>query len=967
MAPLATSSETAKFDLSLSIGHEGGALVFRRDLFDRTTADRWTRQFQTLVAGALGQPAQALSELPVLAAAERHQLLAEGNDTAGPVPGSATLDAVFEASASARPRAQAVVYGREKLTFRELNGRSNQLARFLRSLGVGRGTLVGLALPRSLEMVVGLLAVLKAGGAYVPLDVEHPEGRLSYQSADAGLAWILTGGGSAELLRRVAPAAQVVEVELEHWSFYAQSSRNLGLPVDARDLAYVLYTSGSTGRPKAVQVEHGSVLNLLAGLGHEIYGDRPRLRIGVNASLTFDASMKQVLQMVVGHTVIVVPEEIRLDASALRAYLRETRMQALDFTPSQLQLLANDLLRSEAPTSLKTLLVGGEALDPGLWQRLAADFKGDVFNVYGPTECTVDTLTKRVQRGQGPALGRPLTNVRTYVLSSSLLLQPRGAAGELGIGGSGVSRGYLGRPGLTAERFVPDPFSGESGGRLYRTGDLSRSASSGDLEFLGRLDHQVKLRGFRIELGEIESVLTGQLGIRSAVVVVRDSEATGPGLVAYLLPKEEEAPSVEELKSALSRELPPQMVPTAWVFLDELPLTPSGKVDRRALPEPELSGGLQGSAYVAPRDSIESGLVRIFEDLVGRTSIGVQESFFALGGHSLLAIQLLARIERDLALTLPLAAIFQDPSIEGLASRLRTQSEPEARFEEDSVLVPLQKDGDGLPLFLVHAIGGGAFSYLALSAELRGRQPIYAFQAEGLLAGRETQTDILAMARNYLELVKEVQPEGPYAVAGWSMGGLIALEMGRALRAAGEQVSSLILIDSFVQPYAETDSLLSFFRGFADAMGLAVQGLQVTEEELMDLPEGERLAFLEQRVKAIGALPRDFPLTRLERLLSVYRANQLALRRYRVLPYSGAVTLLQAHDATTQNRERQTAAWGGVVADLRVRGVPGDHFSALKPPQVKILAKEVRNTIEGDEGVSRRSPKALSGRYGDDS
>jgi len=705
---LAVETAATKLDLTLRLAPvEQGLRVqaeYSTDRFDGTTIDRLLAHLERLLTAAVLDPGQRLGDLPLTSGGERQQLLEEWNDTsrffttARPEEAPVCLHELFDRQAARAPEALAVEAGSESLTFREVAERSGRLAGLLRRLGVGRGSRVGLCLPRSPrsgDALVAILGTLRAGGAYVPLDPGSPAERLASILGEAGIRAVLTH----ESLRGSLPAGGFTVICLDAQpdaSDSGEPSPPAEAPGSPDDLAYVLYTSGSTGRPKGVMVEHRSVLNLLTALRETVYEKAgARLRVAVNAPLAFDASVKQWIQVLDGHALRWVPEEVRPDAERMLAFLRQSRVQVLDCTPGQLgPLVAAGLL--EEPGDLERVLVGGEEVPPALWASLAASRRPAFFNVYGPTECTVDATVAAI-RGERPSLGRPLPNVRVHLLSAALQPVPAGVAGELCVAGAGVARGYLGRPAQTAERFVPEPRPQAPGGRIYRTGDLARRRPDGSLEFIGRVDRQVKLRGFRVELGEIEAALAGQPAVREAVVL-----ALGEGgerrLVACVVPAGPGA-AADELRTALRRSLPEPMVPAAWVFLDKLPLTANGKVDRRALARLDPAPGTASQTRVAPRTPVEEILAGIWTDVfptgVAGGDVGIEDDFFELGGHSLLATQLVARVRRAFHIELPVRAVFEAPTVAGMAQLV--EAELRQGGADDIPLVPAPRGGP-LPL-----------------------------------------------------------------------------------------------------------------------------------------------------------------------------------------------------------------------------------------------------------------------------
>ncbi len=688
---------TAKFDLTLSLGEESGTLAgtlgYSTDLFDAATVDRFSGHLVRLLAQGAADAARPLSAVSLLGEAERAQLLAEWNDTGAVVPRTErSLQELFAVQAARRPDAPAVLDGERELTFAELDRRSNRLARVLREAGVRAESRVALCMERSVDMVVGLLAALKAGGAFVVVDPGQPVRRVRQILTDSAPAAVLvrTAAGEALPAGLEAPVLRVEEVSSS--PLRSDAALDLGKGTDPGQLAYVVYTSGSTGAPKGILVTHGSVLNLLAALESAVYrGAGSDLRVSVNAPFYFDGSIKQVIQLLAGRSLCIVPDEVRLDPRALLEFLSRERVDVFDCTPAQLRDLLEAGWGTPGRWTPGRALVGGEALDQRLWYRLRAIPQTDFFNVYGPSECTVDTTVQEVRASAQPAIGRPLPNVRAYVMSAQGLLQPHGVPGELFIGGAGLARGYHGEPGLTAERFVPDPHGSEAGGRLYRTGDGVRYRPDGTVEFLGRLDHQVKVRGFRIELGEIESCLGALPGVADVVVVVRERSGEKV-LVAYVVAAPGSELESGALREALRRVLPDYMIPGAVVFLPELPLTANGKVDRKALPEPEETVLARERSEKA-RTVEEELLAGIWEEVLGVEGLGREESFFDLGGHSLLATQVVSRVRQSLGVDLPVRALFESPTVASLAARVE-----EARGAEHEPLPPIPRADRSLPL-----------------------------------------------------------------------------------------------------------------------------------------------------------------------------------------------------------------------------------------------------------------------------
>ncbi|HEX8150238.1 MAG TPA: amino acid adenylation domain-containing protein [Pyrinomonadaceae bacterium] len=658
----------AKFDLTLTVTEavDGSLMVlgYNTDLFDAQTIERMGERLVRLLRAVVADPGRRLSELPLLSPEETRQLLVEFNDTAAPYPSDRCLHELFEEQAARTPDAPAVEFDGARLTYRELDERADRLARRLRALGVGPESLVGVLLERGAEMLVALLAVMKSGGAYVPLDPDYPRERLTFAVEDSRAAVLLT----QESLRAHLPeaAARVVYLDADAPSFVAEERGDPRPQAAPDNAAYVIYTSGSTGRPKGVCVTHRALVNFMQAM-REAPGLGPRDVLLAVTSLPFDiAALELYLPLLVGARVVVAGREVAGDGAALLRQLAACGANTMQATPTTWRMLVE--AGWESGRGLK-VLCGGEALPPRLAAEVCAR-AGRLWNMYGPTETTIwSTLRLIDSPQQRVTIGRPIANTRLYILDAHGRPSPFGVAGELYIGGDGLARGYLNRPALTAERFVPDPFSGEPGARLYRTGDVARYLADGEVEFLGRVDHQVKIRGHRIELGEVESALAAHDGVREVVVVARDDEqGAAARLVAYLTAADGRVPTAAELRGHLKRTLPDYMVPSAFVALDSLPLTPNGKVDRKALPDPGRPEA--SAAYAAPRTPTEELVAGLWGDLLNVGRVGAGDDFFALGGHSLLATQAVSRVREVFGVEVGLRALFEAPTVEGFAAEV---------------------------------------------------------------------------------------------------------------------------------------------------------------------------------------------------------------------------------------------------------------------------------------------------------
>jgi amino acid adenylation domain-containing protein len=687
LTPLEVETGTAKFDLMMTLSETpdglSGALEYNTDLFDASTIRRMVGHFRTLLESAVADPNQPITELPLLTERESQRMLMDWNATALDTPTDRCVHELFEAQVARQPEAVALVFEGEKLSYAELDRRANQLAHHLQKLGVSPDDLVGISTDRSPEMIVAILGTLKAGGAYLPLDPTYPRERLAFMMEDSDVPILLT---QADLHDRLGAAYGTVDLGWEtkrvpptvirldtDWRVIAQEPEDKPeSDVAPENLAYVIYTSGSTGRPKGTMLRHRGLSNLTEAQ-RRAFGIAEGSRVLQFSPFSFDASVWETFMALAnGATLCLAQQETLASGPDLLRLMREGGVTNVTLPPSVLSVLEPIDL-----PDLATVISAGEACTAEL---VAAWAPGrDCFNAYGPTETTVCASMYLCHEDErdSPPIGRPIPNTRLYVLDENMQPVPMGVPGELHVGGVSLAKGYLNRPELTAERFVRDPFSDDPQARLYKTGDLVRHREDGNLDFLGRIDHQVKLRGFRIELGEIEAVLRKHVDVQEAVTVARDDIPGGDGLVAYVMPEDGVQLEREALRGFLGRTLPEYMVPFLFVTMEEFPLTPAGKVDRRALPAPDGTYRTERE-YVAPRTPIEEALAQICADLLGVERVGAYDNFFALGGHSLLATQFISRARDALNVEVRLRTLFERSTIAELADHIEElkQSEP---------------------------------------------------------------------------------------------------------------------------------------------------------------------------------------------------------------------------------------------------------------------------------------------------
>ena len=657
---------SAKFDLILFMMETEAGLVgswqYNTDLFEAETIERMIAHFQNLLLAIVENPQQPIRDLSLLSEAERHQLLVEWNDTEIEYPSDKCIHQLFEEQVEKTPEAVAVVFESQQLSYRELNQKANQLAHHLRSLGVETETLVGICVERSVEMLIGLLGILKAGGAYVPLDPNYPAERLNYMLDDTQVSVLLTQSSLLQSLPK--GSTQIVCLDRELELIEQQSQDNLEISVNGDNLAYVIYTSGSTGIPKGVEITMGSLVNYVSSLNARV-NFQPNSNFALVSTLSADLGNSVIFPALLTSGCLHIISQSRIfDFQTLAEYFRTNQIDYLKIVPSHLEALSASLNPEILPR--KAIILGGEISNADWIESIHAQRPNcQIFNHYGPTETTVGVLTYALEQENLPLktstlpLGKPVANTQIYILAQHLEPVPIGVTGEIYIGGDGLARGYLNREELTKERFIPNPFGT---GKLYKTGDLARYLPDGNIEYLGRIDNQVKLRGFRIELGEIEASLITHPEIRQAVVIASERLAENNRLVAYIVSESESNTSSSTLRQYLLSKLPDYMVPSVFVRLESLPLTPNGKIDRKALPDPD--GQLeQEIEYVAPRNPREEIIANIFANVLQLTKVGIHDNFFELGGHSLLAIVLISRLREDLKVEIPVEEIFNSSTV----------------------------------------------------------------------------------------------------------------------------------------------------------------------------------------------------------------------------------------------------------------------------------------------------------------
>jgi amino acid adenylation domain-containing protein len=946
-------AETAMFDLTLTMREDEDGLLamweYSTKLFEEETVRRMAAHLSRLLEHVVNHPDTRLSDLPLLGEEEKRRIVVEWNTTYRPYPRESRIHELFEEQVDLEGGRVALARGNERMTYTELNQRANQLARWLRKEGVGREVPVGICLNRSLDLVVAALGILKAGGAYIPLDPEYPQERIGYIVEDTSAPVIIT---NSRLAGNVPDEGRrILCLDEEREKIAKESTENLQVDGQSDDLAYVMYTSGSTGKPKGVCVIHRGVVRLVKGNNYASLG--PAEVFLLLLSFAFDGSVLDIWGSLLNGSRLIISPGRLLTHHELGLIIREEHVTTLNMSAELFQNVVDASL--EALSGVRQLFAGGNVLSPQHAARFKARYPDcTLVNVYGPTENTTWTTCYEVTGTEaGPLpIGRPIANTTAYVLDKHLKPVPVGVVGELCTGGDGLARGYLNDQALTAERFVSSPLEGAGSPVLYRTGDLARYRADGVIIFEGRRDNQVKVSGFRVETEEVEAVLRSCPGVAQVTVVARFSPSGDKQLVAYCVPTSGMELTAASLRAHMQERVPGYMVPSLFVSLPELPLNAQGKVDRHALPEPEQTQTAEAPPHVPARDSLESTIASIWKRLFAIDSVGIHDNFFDLGGHSLLAFRFFAALEKATGAQLPLATLFEAPTIEQLATIIR-----EKGWRPPSPgLVPIKPGGSRRPIFFVHAVGGNLLDYYDLARSLPPDQPAFGLQARGLDGKEPPLIRVEDMAEQYVKEIGILQPHGPYALGGYSSGGIVAFEMARQLVGRGETITMLALLDTFI---------------LADEPWLARARYRAGKilNKLLTLPPREKLEYTRRSIiKTLKRGPKsrnghDIPDGSSHDLISEAQQNvmdsmYLAARNYsaRKHPYPGTVTLFLADELTAHGLNDPVKRWkrfgAGTVEAITV---PGTHLTMMAQPHVGELAQRLDQRLDR---VNRDVPNA---------
>ncbi len=933
--------------LTLSIEAAEYYWLYNVNVFSEELIATMLEQWQTLTAAIVNQndPNCPISHLPLISASEKKLLLA-WNQTTIDYPADLCLHQLFEARVIEDSEAIAVVYQGKSLTRGELNRQANRLAHHLQQLGVQPESLVGICLERSLEMAIALFAILKTGGAYLPLDPNYPPARLSYILEDARLEILLTQEKQLERLPKTD--AQIICLERD-WELPNLQETNPPSQVNSHNLAYVIYTSGSTGNPKGVAIEHHSALNTLWDI-EQRFAVQPQDRVLAVSSLSFDLSVYDIFgSLGSGGTAILPPSKTYPDPEQWLELIAQEQVTIWNSAPALLELLINYIVGfdRQLPSSLRLVLLSGDRINPNLIIQLQnLNPQLQIVSLGGATEASIWSIcypiASKWSAERAIPYGRPLHNQSFYILDSQQQLAPIGVTGELFIGGVGLARDYLHRPELTSARFIANPFSSDPNARLYKTGDLGRYLEDGNIEFLGRIDNQVKIRGIRIELGEIEAALLQCPEIQETLVTVNASNLEQKSLLAYSILKPNSTLTSQQLRNFLATQLPEYAVPADFIFADTFPLTPNGKVDLKALLSTPNKRASMMSNSLPLQSPLELKLSQIWSEVLNVQPIARDDDFFSLGGNSLLALRLFERIYKSFGANLPLATIFTASTISQLANIILNQKVSSAY----SSLVNIQPRGSKPPFFCIHAVGGNVLNYHPLAKALGDDQPLYGLQSPGWDGKELLLISLEEMAANYLQEIRLVQPQGPYYIGGHSFGGFVAYEIARQLEQQGESMAFLALFDC-VGPNLTSESHL-------------FQRIDIRLQNLSKLSTSQKLSYIRARIEY--QLRRKVPqsvqkpyfkfvelfLSPQQKLaFKINNLNYQILKKYIPQTYGGKLTLFRAEIRKSKGHFDADGGWRGMaLGGVDAYEIPGDHASVLSQADTaQIIAERIDNTI----------------------
>ena len=918
-------------------------LKYNSMIYDVESINRIGMNLLNVLEEVTENEAIKIEDIKIQSDEERKDLIYNFNDTSIEYPRDKTIKQLFEEQVEKTPDNIAVVYENKKLTYKELNERANSIAKILKEKGVKTNSIVGIMVQPSLEIIIGILAVLKSGGCYLPINPEYPIERVKYMLDDSGANIILSKTNIIE----ETVAEDVIYFDDE--KIYRCNNINLESISNPSDLAYVIYTSGTTGKSKGVLVKNNSLINYTNWFKNKV-SLSPNDKSILVSSFCFDLGYTSIYPaLLVGAELHIVSKKTYLIPEQLLRYIKVNGITYIKLTPSLFTTIVNSkYFTKEVEKALRLIVLGGEAIrvnDLEKLKEITEDIQ--VINHYGPTEATIGSIAKKIDLRkldiykEKPTIGKPISNTQIYIIDKSSRLVVTGVPGEICISGEGLAKGYLNRTNLTKQKFTCNPFV--KGQRMYKTGDLGRWLSNGEIEFLGRVDNQVKIRGYRIELREIENVLNEHHDIIESAVTAKEDSYGNKYLAAYVAPKIHKKPKINEIYDYIRKKLPDYMIPSRIMIMPKLPLTPNGKIDRFSLSESNNYIN-RDERLTAPRNEIELEMLEIWQRVLGIEKISIFDNFFTLGGHSITAMVLIEKIRNHFNIELPLTQIFEFPTIAQISSKVK-----ENRNESNKCLITIQKGNDfNRPLFIIHPQGGGVFSYFDLAKALGVEKTVYGIQAVGLDSDEEPYTSVELMAARYIKEIKGVAPIGPYCIAGWSFGGLIAFEIARQLEVIGEEIEFIGIIDSRPPEIGKKKDVqedLSLYIRCAILVGMDITKFNGLEEEKI-------FKLVIRRVKEMTHMPQGATKEKIEKVMKVLISNITARNNYEPnSEISLDIHLFHATERLSNNKQSLTNTMGWdkhTSGEITLIPVPGNHLTMMEPPNVTSLAEAMNAALNGN-------------------
>lgn len=948
------NQQEGQFELELEVIDNGtsffGVFKYNDALFDAKNIEMLTAHLQALLSEIVTTPSKKINQYSILTPVEA-ELIKQWNNTDVTYPDVESLHQLFEQQVVSAPDNIALTFENESLTYHQLNKRANQLAHFLIVQGVTVETKVAICMNRSIEMVVSLLAIIKAGGAYVPVDPNYPEQRVAFLIKDANSPLLLT----QENLINQLPVIETNMIAVDLLLLGDMLDTNPNVTINANNLAYMIYTSGSTGNPKGTMNNHAGICNRLQWMQAQYKLDSSDTVLQ-KTPFSFDVSVWEFFwPLMTGARLVVARPEGHKDTNYLVDLIITEKVTTLHFVPSMLSLFLTHEL-AQSCSSLKRVICSGEALNYELQQRFFDQFtQTELHNLYGPTEAAIDVTYWQCTNDYSAnivPIGKPIANIKIHILDDNMQPVPIGVNGELHIGGIGVARGYHNRTDLTDAKFISDPFSLSPNAKLYKTGDLVRYLADGNIEYLQRIDNQIKLRGFRIELGEVEALICRCDAIKESVVLKRTNTTGDDYLVAYVTCDDNTLTESDVLTRA-AKVLPAHCLPSAVILLDNMPLTPNGKTDHKQLPKHSFE---QEDIYIIPpRTPLERNLLTLWRELLNIENISINDNFFALGGHSLLAVKLMASIESQFNEKLPLSSLIQSPTIEKLAQHINKGAQDNWKS-----LVAIQAKGTKKPLFFVPGGGGNILYFYALAEQLGNEQPFFALQAQGLDGVTDPLTSLQEIAAKAIAEIKEVQPEGPYILGGHCVGGLIAFEISQQLRTHGDTIEKLIILDApAAHFFKQKEVLLTHEQWISVFISTIEQMLDKTltiEQKLLEQSDREQqLNLVKQKLAQVGVVPENTPTSQINGLLEVFKSNASLFYPPDSVHQKVPVALLRAqtqnahYDYSCHDDEKSTLTTSSLgwntYGSAETHLVDGDHITMLAPQHAEQLASVITKIL----------------------